>query len=41
MFAAGLEEIDNSLMLAQIEDVRAFAPEAQGAGGVRVRFPTR
>jgi lipoprotein-releasing system permease protein len=38
VFAAGLEDHDNSLALAQIEDARALAPQAQGAGGVRLRF---
>ena len=38
VFAAGLEDHDNTLALAQIDDVRALAPEAQGVGGVRLRF---
>lgn len=38
VFAAGLGDFENSLILCQIEDARALAPEAQGAGGVRVRF---
>ncbi|HEX4377661.1 MAG TPA: lipoprotein-releasing ABC transporter permease subunit, partial [Steroidobacteraceae bacterium] len=38
VFAAGLGDFENSLVLCQIEDARALAPEAQGAGGVRVRF---
>ena len=38
VFQAGLEEHDNSLILAQIDDVRAFAPLAQGASGLRLRF---
>jgi lipoprotein-releasing system permease protein len=38
IFEAGLEEDDNSLVLARLEDVRAFAPLAQGATGLRVRF---
>ncbi len=37
VFAGGLED-DNSLVLCQIDDARALAPEAQGAGGVRLRF---
>jgi lipoprotein-releasing system permease protein len=38
VFQAGLEELDNSLLLAQFEDVRAFAPHALGASGLRLRF---
>ncbi len=38
VYQAGLEELDNSLILAQIDDLRAFAPNAQGAGGLRLRF---
>jgi lipoprotein-releasing system permease protein len=38
VFAAGLEDHDNTLALAQIDDVRAMAPQAMGAGGVRLRF---
>ena len=38
IFAAGLEEDDNSLILANLSDVRAFAPLAQGASGLRLRF---
>ena len=38
IYQAGLEEFDNSLILAQIADVRAFAPNAQGAGGLRLKF---
>ena len=38
MFEAGLEEHDNTLILAQLDDVRAFAPLAQGASGLRLRF---
>jgi lipoprotein-releasing system permease protein len=38
VFQAGLEELDNSLLLAQFEDVRAFAPHALGSGGLRLRF---
>ena len=38
IFAAGLEEDDNSLILASLSDVRAFAPLAQGASGLRLRF---
>lgn len=38
IYQAGLEEFDNSLILAQIDDVRAFAPEARGASGLRLRF---
>jgi lipoprotein-releasing system permease protein len=38
VFQAGLEELDNSLLLADFADVRAFAPHAQGASGLRLRF---
>jgi lipoprotein-releasing system permease protein len=38
VFQAGLEELDNSLLLASYADVRAFAPRAQGASGLRLRF---
>jgi lipoprotein-releasing system permease protein len=38
VFQAGLEDHDNTLILAQIDDVRAFAPLAQGASGLRLRF---
>jgi len=38
VFQAGLEELDNSLLLAQFEDVRAFAPHALGSSGLRLRF---
>jgi len=38
VFEAGLEDHDNTLILAQLDDVRAFAPLAQGASGLRLRF---
>ncbi len=38
VFEAGLEEDDNSLILAQLQDVRSFAPLARGASGLRLRF---
>jgi lipoprotein-releasing system permease protein len=38
VFQAGLEDHDNTLILAQLDDVRSFAPLAQGASGVRLRF---
>jgi len=38
VFQAGLEDLDNSLILAQIADVRAFAPRARGTSGLRLRF---
>jgi lipoprotein-releasing system permease protein len=38
VFQAGLEDHDNTLILADIDDVRAFAPLAQGASGLRLRF---
>jgi lipoprotein-releasing system permease protein len=38
VFQAGLEELDNSLIMAQIADVRAFAPLSRGTSGLRLRF---
>jgi len=38
IFAAGLEDHDNTLVLAHIDDVRAFAPQVMGASGLRLRF---
>ena len=38
VFQAGLEDHDNTLILADLADVRAFAPLAQGASGLRLRF---
>ena len=38
VFEAGLEDHDGSLMLANLDDVRAFAPEVSGAGGLQLRF---
>jgi lipoprotein-releasing system permease protein len=38
VFQAGLEDLDNSLLLARLEDVRAFAPQSQGSSGLRLRF---
>lgn len=38
VFQAGLEEHDNTLILGQLDDVRAFAPLAQGASGLRLVF---
>ena len=38
VFRAGLEDHDNTLILAQLADVRSFAPLAQGASGLRLRF---
>jgi lipoprotein-releasing system permease protein len=38
VFQAGLEDHDNTLVLAHLADVRAFAPLAQGASGLRLRF---
>lgn len=37
VFEAGIEDDDN-MALASLADVRAFAPQAQGASGLRVRF---
>ena len=38
VFQAGLEDLDNTLILAQLDDVRAFAPRSLGTSGVRLRF---
>jgi lipoprotein-releasing system permease protein len=38
VFSAGLEEADNSLILANLADVHDFAPLVQGASGLRLRF---
>ena len=38
VFEAGLEDHDNTLILAQLDDVRAFAPQAAGASGLRRVF---
>src|SRR5579862_2664421 len=38
VFAAGIQDHDSSLALAALGDVRAFAPKAVGASGLRVRF---
>jgi lipoprotein-releasing system permease protein len=38
VFQAGLEDHDNTLILAQLADVRAFAPQARGVSGLRLRF---
>jgi lipoprotein-releasing system permease protein len=38
IFAAGLEDHDNTLVVAHIDDVRAFAPQVMGASGLRLRF---
>jgi lipoprotein-releasing system permease protein len=37
-FSAGIQDHDSSLALATLADVRAFAPKAVGASGLRVRF---
>jgi lipoprotein-releasing system permease protein len=37
VFEAGIEDDDNAV-LANLADVRAFAPQAQGASGLRIRF---
>ena len=39
-FEAGLQDHDGTLALVHIADARALAPEAQLAGGVRLRFTT-
>jgi lipoprotein-releasing system permease protein len=38
VFQAGLEDLDNTLLLANISDVRAFAPRSLGTSGLRLRF---
>ena len=38
VFSAGIQDHDSSLGLAALGDVRAFAPKAVGASGLRVRF---
>ena len=38
LFSAGIQDHDATLALASIEDVRAFAPAAVGASGLRLRF---
>jgi lipoprotein-releasing system permease protein len=38
VFEAGLQDHDDSLLLAHLDDVRAFAPEASGAGGLQLKF---
>jgi lipoprotein-releasing system permease protein len=38
MFAAGIQDHDATLALADLADVQAFAPQAVGASGLRLRF---
>ncbi|MGH8253483.1 MAG: lipoprotein-releasing ABC transporter permease subunit [Steroidobacteraceae bacterium] len=38
LFSAGIQDHDATLALASIDDVRAFAPAAIGASGLRLRF---
>ncbi|MFI4913797.1 MAG: lipoprotein-releasing ABC transporter permease subunit [Steroidobacterales bacterium] len=38
IFEAGLQDHDSTLILALLSDVRAFAPHAAGARGLRLRF---
>jgi lipoprotein-releasing system permease protein len=38
VFSAGVQDHDASLALAALDDVRAFAPAAVGASGLRLRF---
>ncbi|MFT3905721.1 MAG: lipoprotein-releasing ABC transporter permease subunit [Steroidobacteraceae bacterium] len=38
IFEAGLSDHDASLVLADLDDVRSFVPEARGVGGLRLRF---
>jgi lipoprotein-releasing system permease protein len=38
LFSAGIQDHDTGLALANLADVRAFAPAAVGAAGLRLRF---
>lgn len=38
VFSAGLPEQDDALVMADIDDVRAFAPQVEGASGLRLKF---
>ncbi len=38
IFSAGIQDHDATLALAALQDVRAFAPAAVGASGLRLRF---
>jgi lipoprotein-releasing system permease protein len=38
LFSAGIEDHDATLAVAALDDVRAFAPAAVGASGLRLRF---
>lgn len=38
IFEAGYEDLDGALALAALDDVRAFAPQAVGGSGYRLRF---
>jgi len=38
LFSAGVQDHDSSLAVANLADVRAFAPRAVGAAGLRLRF---
>jgi lipoprotein-releasing system permease protein len=38
VFSAGIQDHDSGLALANLADVRAFAPHAVGASGLRLRF---
>ena len=38
VFAAGIQDHDATLALAALADVQAFAPQATGASGLRLRF---
>ena len=38
LFSAGIQDHDSSLAVANLADVRAFAPKAVGASGLRLRF---
>src|SRR5277367_3225428 len=38
IFEAGIQDLDGTLALANLTDVRALAPQADGASGLRLRF---
>jgi len=38
IFEAGIQDHDSTLALAALADVQAFAPQAEGASGLRLRF---
>ncbi|HEX9138469.1 MAG TPA: lipoprotein-releasing ABC transporter permease subunit [Steroidobacteraceae bacterium] len=38
IFEAGIQDLDGTLALADLADVRALAPQAEGVSGLRLRF---